>query len=198
MKTYVRISALAAFGLVLVLADLAQGQQAPPNPLAAMTPVTDEMLKNPPAGDWLMWRRTYDAWGYSTLDQINKDNVENLRVAWTWSLASGVTEIAPLVHDGVLFVWNWGDKVQALNAATGDLLWEYRRGLPQPLFSRGVNTLARRNMALYGDKLIIATSDATLVALEAKSGKILWSQTVADWKEGWSYTGGPFIAGGKV
>ncbi|HEY7300934.1 MAG TPA: PQQ-binding-like beta-propeller repeat protein [Xanthobacteraceae bacterium] len=191
-------SALVFSALLLPLADLAYGQQTRPNPLAAMTPVTNETLKNPPAGDWLMWRRTYDGWGYSPLDQINKDNVKNLRVAWTWSLTSGVTEIAPLVHDGVLFIWNAGDKVQALNAATGDLLWEYRRDLPPPLLTRGINTLARRNMALYGDKLIIATSDASLVALDAKTGKVVWAHTVADWKEGWSYTGGPFIAGGTV
>jgi alcohol dehydrogenase (cytochrome c) len=197
MKPNVK-SALIVSALLLPLADLAQGQQTRPNPLAAMTPVTNEMLKNPPAGDWLMWRRTYNGWGYSPLDQINKDNVKNLRVAWTWSLTSGVTEIAPLVHDGVLFIWNAGDKVQALNAATGDLLWEYRRDLPPPLLTRGINTLARRNMALYGDKLIIATSDASLVALEAKTGKVVWAHTVADWKQNWSYTGGPFIAGGTV
>ena len=97
-------------------------------------------MRNPSPADWLMWRRTYDGWGYSTLDQINKDNVKNLRPAWTWSLTSGVTEIAPLVHDGVLFITNAGDKIQALNAATGDLLWEYRRDLPAKLIAEGGNS----------------------------------------------------------
>ena len=155
-------------------------------------------MRNPPPGDWLMWRRTYDGWGYSTLDQINKDNVKNLRPAWTWSLTSGVTEIAPLVHDGVLFITNAGDKIQALNAATGDLLWEYRRDLPPKLITEGGNSLAKRNMALYGDKLFIATSDAHLVALDAKTGKVVWDHTVADWNKGWRYSSGPFVAGGKV
>jgi alcohol dehydrogenase (cytochrome c) len=190
-------SVLLGLPLLLAAVGLARGQQAP-NPLSDLTAVSDAMLKNPPPGDWLMWRRTYDGWGYSTLDQINKDNVKNLGVAWTWSLTSGVTEIAPLVHDGVLFIWNAGDKVQALNAVTGDLLWEYRHDLAPKLLTEGGNTLARRNMALYGDKLIIATSNAMLVALEAKTGKVIWKNEVADWNDRWRYTAGPFIAGGKV
>ena len=80
-----------------------------------------------------MWRRTYDGWGYSPLEQINKDNVKNLQVAWTWSLTNGATETTPIVHDGVLFIFNYADKVQALNAATGDLIWEYKRDLPAKL-----------------------------------------------------------------
>ena len=177
----------------------AQAQQTPAlNPVGAMTPVTETMLRNPPAGDWLMWRRTYNDWGYSPLTQINKNNVKNLRLAWAWSLTSGVTEIAPLVHDGVLFVDNAGDKVQALNAATGDLLWQYQRELPQKLISEGGNTLAKRNMAIYGDKLFIATSDDHLVALDAKTGKVVWDHEVADWKAGWRYSSGPFMANGVL
>ena len=77
-----------------------------------------------------MWRRTYDGYGFSPLDQITKDNVKDLQVAWTWSLTNGATESTPIVHDGVLFIWNYGDKVQALNAATGDLIWEYTARSP--------------------------------------------------------------------
>jgi alcohol dehydrogenase (cytochrome c) len=199
MTANARTSALIGLPILLALVGAVQAQpQTRPNPLNALTPVSDETLKNPPAGEWLMWRRTYNGWGYSPLDQINKDNVKNLKVSWTWSLNSGVTEIAPLVHDGVLFIWNAGDKVQALNAVTGDLLWEYRRDLPQQVINRGGNVLARRNMALYGDKLIIATSDASLVALEAKTGKVVWTQKVAEWNKNWSYTGGPIVAGGKI
>ena len=112
------------------------------------------------AGDWLMWRRTYNGWGYSPLEQINKGNVKNLQVAWTWSLTNGATETTPIVHDGVLFIFNYADKVQALNAATGDLIWEYKRDLPAKLVAEGGNALAKRNMAIYDDKLIVATSDA--------------------------------------
>src|SRR5581483_11716552 len=117
-------STLLGLPLVLLAAAAAQAQPAKSDPLSALTPVSDAMLRSPPPSDWLMWRRTYDGWGYSPLDQINKDNVKNLRPGWTWSLTSGVTEIAPLVHDGVLFITNAGDKIQALDAANGDLLWE--------------------------------------------------------------------------
>ena len=81
-------------------------------------------------GSWLLWRRTYDAFGSSPLKKINKTNVGDLRVAWTWSLPNGPSEGTPLVHDGVLFIQSYGDTLQALDAATGDLLWQYSRRLP--------------------------------------------------------------------
>jgi alcohol dehydrogenase (cytochrome c) len=176
---------------------MAQAPQAA-NPAAAMTAVTDAVLRDPPAADWLMWRRTYDGWGYSPLDQINKDNVKDLRPVWTWSLTPGPTETTPIVHDGVLFVFNWADKIQALNAATGDLIWEYKRDLPENLFTDIPNVMAKRNMAIYEDKLIAATSDAHIIALDAKTGKVVWDHTTADWTKGWRYTGGPFVVNGKV
>src|SRR5712691_5283307 len=133
----------------LLLAGASAMAQAPqaPNPAAAMTPVTDAMLRDPPAADWLMWRRAYNGWGYSPLDQINKDNVKNLQPAWTWSLTAGATETTPIVRDGVLFIHNNSDKIQALNGATGDLIWEYRRDLPDALLKDNQNFLTKRNMA---------------------------------------------------
>ena len=184
--------------LPLLLLSGASAQQPAANPANNLTPVTDDMLKNPPAGDWLMWRRTYDAWGYSPLDQITKDNVKNLQVAWTWSLTNGATETTPIVHDGVLFIYNYADTIQALNAATGDLLWQYKRDLPAKLVAEQGNPLAKRNMAIYGDNLYVATSDAHIVALEAKTGKVIWDHTTADWSKGWRYTGGPFIVNGTL
>lgn len=173
-------------------------QKSKPDPLKAWTSVTEEMMRKPPDGDWLMWRRTYDSWGYSPLTQVNKGNVKRLQVAWTWSLTSGVTEIEPIVHDGVLFITNAGDKIQALNAATGDLLWEYRRDISPKLTAQGGNTLAKRNMALFEDKLYVTTSDAHLVALDVKTGKVAWDQAVADWNKGYRYSSGPFMANGTV
>lgn len=173
-------------------------QAANADPLEAMRPVTDEMLENPDDGDWLMWRRTFNGWGYSPLDEINKENVGDLDVAWVWSLTNGATETTPLVHDGVLFIYNYGDKIQALNAATGDLLWEYARELPQELIDAGGNSLAKRNMAIYDDKLIAATSDAFIIALDAKTGQVVWEKQTADWQKGWRYTGGPFMANGTI
>jgi alcohol dehydrogenase (cytochrome c) len=190
-KSVVGLSLLA---LVSTCA-LAQPRTEPRKPL---TPVTEEMLRNPPAEDWLMFRRTYNAWGYSPLDRINKTNVKKLTVAWTWALTAGATEITPIVHDGVLFIYNYADKVQALNATNGDLLWEYKRDLPAPLVAEGGNPLAKRSMAIIGDTLIVATSDAHLIALNVNTGKVTWDRAVADWTKGWRYTGGPLVAGGKI
>src|SRR5262245_24003008 len=89
--------------------------------LDGWSPVTDSLLTNPPPQDWLAWRRTYDAHGFSPLKQIDKRNVGRLRVAWTWSLPPGSNEAVPLVQDGVLFAFAFGDQLQALDARTGDL-----------------------------------------------------------------------------
>jgi PQQ-dependent dehydrogenase (methanol/ethanol family) len=196
LKRLLKASALGLPLLALsVTAGLTQqGGQAPRN----ITPVTDTMLRDPPAGDWLMWRRTYNAWGYSPLEQINKSNVKNLKLAWTWSLTNGPTETTPIVHDGVLFIFNYADKIQALDAANGDLIWEYKRDLPAKLVADAGNPLAKRNMAIYEDKLIVATSDAHLVALDVKTGKVAWDHATADWSKGWRYTGGPFVANGTI
>ena len=164
-----------------------------PSPLNKLTPVTETLLNNPPAGDWLTWRRTYDDAGFSPLKTIDRGNVGNLRVAWTWSLPSGANEMTPLVHDGVLFVFGFGDRVEALNAATGDLLWHYARKLPED-----APAAVKRNVALYGDKLFVATSDAHMVALDIKTGRPLWDHAVADYKAGYRLSGGPLVAKGKV
>jgi PQQ-dependent dehydrogenase (methanol/ethanol family) len=163
------------------------------------TPVTNETLLSPPDGDWLHWRRTYDGWGYSPLDEINKDNVKDLTVAWTWSLTPGATETTPIVHDGILYVHNNLDKVQALDGATGDLLWEYVRELPEPVVEAGNgNTATKRNMSIYQDKIILATSDTHIIALDAKTGQLVWDVQTADWNKGWRYSAGPVIADGVV
>jgi alcohol dehydrogenase (cytochrome c) len=188
----------STLGLVtLLLAGVSAFAQQGADPTRNLTPVTDAKLRDPPASDWLMWRRTYNGWGYSPLDQINKDNVKNLQVAWTWSMVSGATETTPIVHDGVLYIFNYSNKIQALNAVTGDLIWEYNRELPQALIANTPN-LSTRNMAIYEGTLIAATSDAHLVALDAKTGKVVWDHATADWTKGWRYTGGPFVVNGKI
>jgi alcohol dehydrogenase (cytochrome c) len=185
--------------MLLLAGTPAPAQQATAaDPMKSIRSVTDEMLLNPDAGDWLMWRRTYDGFGFSPLKQITRDNVKDLQVAWTWSLTNGATESTPIVHDGILYIWNYADKVQALNGATGDLIWEYRRDLPEGLLSQGGNVMAKRNMAIYQDKLIISTSDAHVVALDAKTGEVAWDHETADWRKGWRYTAGPFIVDGMV
>ena len=164
-----------------------------PNPLEKFTPVTDELLQNPPPGDWLLWRRTYDDQGFSPLKEITKKNVHDLRVKWAWSLPNGENEGTPLEHDGVLFIESYGDKVEALNAVTGDLLWEYSRQLPSD-----ARPMQKRSLALYQDKLIVPTSDDHLVALDVKTGNVVWDSPLADYKKGYQETGGPLVAKGKV
>src|SRR3954453_8374612 len=185
--------------LFCLAASAVQAQQ--PNAAAAardLKPVTSEMLRNPPAADWLMWRRSYDGFGYSPLNQITKDNVKNLKPAWSWSMTPGPTETTPLIHDGVLFLSQYGDRIQALDATNGDLIWEYKRDLPAKLMAEASNQLTKRNMAMYGDNLYIATSDAHVVALDARTGKVVWDHTVADGTKGWRYSAGPFIADGTL
>ncbi|MEP7367716.1 MAG: PQQ-binding-like beta-propeller repeat protein, partial [Acidobacteriota bacterium] len=163
------------------------------NPLDRLTPVTDALLANPPAEEWLTWRRGSDGIGFSPLQQVTKQNVAELRTAWSWSLPNGPNEGTPLFHDGVLFVHAYGDKVQALDAVTGDLLWQYSRRLPM-----GVTPSVKRSIALYGDKVYTGTSDVHLVALDARTGRVVWDKEVADRTKGFSLTGGVTVAKGKV
>jgi alcohol dehydrogenase (cytochrome c) len=159
-----------------------------------VTPVTDEMLRNPPDGDWLMWRRTYDGWGYSPLDQINKDNVKDLQLSWAWAMTpGGRTQETPLAHDGVIYIQNSDHTIQALNGATGELIWEYRHELPE-----GVNPNGVRNKAIYGNKLIVATRDAHLLAIDTKTGQLIWEQEVADHAQKFAFSSGPIVADGVV
>jgi alcohol dehydrogenase (cytochrome c) len=163
--------------------------------LAKMAPVTDQVLKAPPAGDWLMWRRTYDGQGFSPLSQINSKNASSLQQAWTLAIPAGPNEITPLVHDGVIFIAS-GGKVQAIDGATGDVLWQYTRPAVQGFNAAGAVV---RSIAIYEDKLLVPTPDRHLIALEAKSGKLLWDyEVVPASARGARLSGGPMVAHGKV
>ena len=185
-------------------------------------PVTEAMLRNPAPGDWLNWRRTDNAWGYSPLDQINKQNVQQLQLAWAWSMDdTGAQEAAPLVYDGVMYLPNPRGVIQALDAATGDLIWEYRPGATPPaappsgrgggeqtviprLSQRPVSTgndLGRgiqKTLAIFDDKIFGTTNEAHIIALNAKTGAVVWDVTTADEKLGYEYTAGPIVVRGKV
>ena len=162
--------------------------------LAGFRPVTDAMLKRLPADDWLMIRGNYQAWNYSELNQITRDNVDELRLEWIWAMTEGGwNEPAPVVHDGVLYLNNMGNIIQALDAATGELIWENRVG---PLVPTGD---AMRGLAIFADKLFVATTDARLVALDARNGQISWETVIGDRTEGpFGTSSGPIVVGGKV
>ncbi|MEX0619826.1 MAG: PQQ-binding-like beta-propeller repeat protein [Pseudohongiellaceae bacterium] len=174
---------------------LAASFTAAQSPLDDYTPVTLSELQNPPAEDWLMWRRTPDNQGYSPLDQINKTNVGRLRLAFAWTMEPGMQETTPLVHDGVMFLPQACDFIEALDARDGTLLWEYRR---PPVDHYASLACANRNATLYGDQLIIATADAYLVSLNARSGEVTWEQQIGDWTIGQHYSGGPQVFDGKI
>src|SRR5215813_11192842 len=133
-------------------------QQSPP--VRRFVPVTDAMLQKPAAGDWPMWRRTLDGWGYSPLNQINRTNVSQLRMMWTRGMATGGSqESTPLVYDCVMYLPNTGDNIQAIDAQTGDLIWDYQRDLGAN-GRRGTN----RNIAIYGNTIIDTSQDNTVFA----------------------------------
>jgi len=154
------------------------------------TPVTDAMLENPDPADWPMHRRNYYGHSFSPLDQITTENAGNLTLEWVWNMHEGDSEPAPLVYDGIMYLINPSNVIQALDAATGDLIWENWAG--------PANRQDMRNIAIYNDKIIQATTDARLVALDARTGEQVWETEVADASKGFSNSSGPIVADGKV
>jgi alcohol dehydrogenase (cytochrome c) len=157
-------------------------------------PVTDEMLAHPDPGDWLMARRNYQAWSYSPLAQVTSRNVQDLRLEWVWAMNDGgANQPMPLVHNGIIYLANTSNTMQALDGRTGELIWENRIG-PEATIAYG----ATRSIAIYQDKVFLATTDARLIALDARTGKIVWETVIADKKKGYSNTSGPLVIRGKV
>jgi len=139
-------------------------------------PVTPEMLKNPPPGDWLIFRRNYHGWSYSPLEQITRDNVQDLKLAWVWAMNdSGANQTTPIVHNGVMFLASPSNIVQALDAKSGNLIWETRVGPDQAPGYGGI-----RSIAIAQDKVFLPTSNAHMVALSARTGDILWDTPLSD------------------
>jgi alcohol dehydrogenase (cytochrome c) len=161
-------------------------------------PVTDAMLQDPDPADWLMWRRTLDTWGYSPLNQINRRNVGSLRLVWMRSLGEGIQEGTPLVHDGILYFPNPSDLIQAFDAVTGDLIWQYRRSLPSDLGTYFPVPSINRNLAIYGTSIIDTSADDYVFALDARTGELQWETKILDYQRGAQQTSGPIIANGKI
>lgn len=181
--------------------------------------VTQDMLSNPPSGEWLSWRGMQNSWGYSPLDQINTENVNQLQLVWSWAIDdTGAVQAAPLIHGGVMFLPGPRGVIQALDAANGDLIWEYRPGvtasidgsdraisseqlgdaaMPATAFA-GVGRGVQRNIAIFGDLIFAASENASIRAIDARSGLLVWESAVADPALGYYYTAGPIIANGTV
>ncbi|MDD3798156.1 MAG: PQQ-binding-like beta-propeller repeat protein [Novosphingobium sp.] len=166
-------------------------------------PVTQRVLDNPDPAEWPSWRGTSSLQGYSPLDSINRRNVGQLRLAWAWPMPDGgQQQTAPLVRSGVMFLPANNGVVEALDARTGDLIWDYRASLaqiPDDASYRRVQPNRQKNaIALVDDKVVLTTPDARLIALDVRTGKPVWERQVFGTDSGYSYTVGPLVADGKI
>ena len=160
--------------------------------LREYSPVTDEILQNPPDADWLTWRRTYANQGFSNLDQINRETVSGLQLVWHQPVTPGNNMPTPLIHDGIMFLYSAGDVVLALDATNGELLWRYSH-------DGSAATSHKFGIALHGNKILVPTSDLHMVALDARSGEPLWDHAVdVGDNTGYQLRSAPTVAGGQV
>src|SRR5262245_18123737 len=186
MKRSIRISVLSTTFLCALStmsnaqAPAPQGTAAAPQPTRTIkavenfVPVTDAMLKAPKSEDWLLYRGNYQGWGYSALDQINKTNVKTLQLAWSRSMGPGPNQITPIVHNGVMYLASPSDLIQAIDAATGDLLWEYKHPLPPEERFQNDQGQKKRGLVVYGNRVFFVTWDNMVVSLDARTGEQVW------------------------
>jgi alcohol dehydrogenase (cytochrome c) len=193
--------AATATVFVAALAYLPSGPASAQNaaPRADFVPVTEQMIEKPDPGDWLMWRRTQDSWGYSPLTQITKANVGKLKMIWTRGMGPGIMEATPLAYRGTVYLPNPSDVIHAINGASGDLLWEYHRPLPDDVTKIFPVPSIHRNLAIFGDQIVNTSADDFVYAVDAKTGKQTWEKRIVDYRENSAQeTSGPIIAAGKI
>jgi alcohol dehydrogenase (cytochrome c) len=195
------MSSLARFVLaVLALLPLLPAS----SPAAEWRDVTEDRLLKAEgdAANWLMYNRTYSGWRYSPLDQVNAGNVKKLVPKWIFAGGTlGDQQMTPIVNDGVMFTTSTSlslNRVQAVNAVTGALLWKHDRRIPEDVGALVRVIPHNRGVALYKDKVIFGTLDAHLVALDAKTGKQAWETKIADYSDGYFMSAAPLIAKGKI
>ncbi|WP_116598450.1 PQQ-dependent methanol/ethanol family dehydrogenase [Primorskyibacter marinus] len=136
---------------------------------------------------------------YSPLDTLNKENVTNLVPAWAFSLGGEKQrgqEAQPLIHDGIMYITGSYSRLYAIDVKTGQEIWQYDARLPEGILP--CCDVVNRGAALYGDKVYFGTLDARMVALDAKTGDVVWRKKIADYKAGYSYTAAPLIVNGMV
>ena len=163
--------------------------------------VTEEMIANDQAsvGDVVTNGMGRSLQRYSPLETLNKSNVKNLVPAWAFSLGGEKQrgqETQPLIHDGIMYITGSYSRMYAIDVATGNELWQYDARLPEGILP--CCDVINRGAALYGDKVIFGTLDARIVALNAKTGDVVWRDKIDDYKAGYSYTAAPLIVNGLV
>jgi len=177
-----------------------------PLPLGAADwrPVTDDRLLNADSdgANWLMYNRTYNGWRFSPLDQITPANVKKLVPKWIFAGgAVGDQQATPIVNDGVMFMTSTQmayNRVHAINAATGELIWKHERRTPEDVGALVRVIPHNRGVALYENTVIFGTLDAHLVALDAKTGKQVWETRIADYADGYFVSQAPLVVKGKI
>jgi alcohol dehydrogenase (cytochrome c) len=203
-------------GLVVGVAAIAAGCASSTAPMAgksmaaestggkamgAKGPVTDADILNDAAttGDVLSWGMGTRGQRYSPLTQVNTKTVANLVPAWSFSFGGEKQrgqESQPVIANGKMFVTGSYSRMFALDAKTGTKLWQYEHRLPDGIMP--CCDVVNRGAALYGNLVIFGTLDAQLVALDQDSGKVVWKETIDDYKAGYSYTAAPIIAKGLI
>jgi PQQ-dependent dehydrogenase (methanol/ethanol family) len=163
--------------------------------------VTDATLANAAnsAEEWLTYGRDYHESRFSPLNQIDTNNVAQLGVAWTFDTDSfrGL-EATPLIHDGILYATRPWSSVFAIDARTGEKLWDYDPQVDKSIGWKACCDVVNRGVALYEDKIYVGTIDGRLIALDAKTGAVIWDILTIDPERPYTITGAPRIADGKV
>ena len=181
-------------GLLLIRADAASAQSQD----RAWEPITEDRLLNPEDSDWMNYRRTYDVTGFSPLDQINRDNVGDLRLVWAWSVRDNSRWVpTPIVANGLMYVSEGSGRVIAFDVVSGDVAWVHTRSYPEDIEKS--QALGRhRGVSVYGDTIYWGTADAALVALDALTGEQRWEVSTGDYSTGLGHSHPALIADGKV
>lgn len=160
--------------------------------------ISEERLADPEPGDWVNYRRTRDVAAFSPLDQINSDNVDQLRMVWSWSVEDRNRWVpTPIVANGIMYVSEGVGRVTAFDAATGDVLWQHTRRYPEDIGVSQANN-RQRGVSIYGDNIYFGTADSFLVALDARTGEKQWEVATADYRTEGGHTHPPLIINGKV
>ena len=195
MKRTVGLLTIASLACLIASEAVAQG------PMDTFVPVTQEYLHNPDPADWPMLGGNMAHWNYSSLDQINRENISSLQLVWARQMPTtgGRAATSPLIHKGIMYLISPNDAIVAVDAVTGSRIWEYRRELPAtgegPGLIRHNYSGPKRGLALYGDKIFTVASDNAVIALDARTGKVVWET----FRGGDGYvanTSGPIIANG--
>ena len=190
---YTRLLQLCIMGCGLAVGSVAIAQ-----PAEEWQPVTSERLLNPEDGDWMSYRRTYDVTGFSPLDQINRANVDELRLVWAYSMRDGSRWVpTPVVANGLMYVAEGSGRVTAFEAVTGDVAWMHQRSYPEDI-ARSQAYNRHRGVSIYNDTVYWGTADAALVALDAQTGEQRWEVSTGDYTTGLGHPHPALIADGIV